>query len=220
MNGLQANGLLSVATHIVTGVELAPISMADEIHGLQLGAFNVAGEVRGMQFGVVNVARKSDVSVGAVSLVVEGRTNVHVFGGSDGVASIAVQHGSRYVHNFYGGSVSLAGKEGFAGGPLIGIGVHAYEDPHVFVDVDALAHVLFASSGNGTPESLMQGRAVVGYRFTPGFAVFAGPFYDVLIVRKDQAPRAYAGAALTKTVQAGDHTTYFSPGLLLGVRGP
>ena len=193
--------------------------MADEIQGVQFGVLNIAGDVTGAQIGVFNVARKSDATIGVLSLVTEGRTTLHGFAGSDGVISLAVQHGSRLVHNYYGGAVSVAGKEGFAFGPTIGIGVHAYEGAHSFVDIDALAHVLFSSKVNGDLQTLWQGRAVVGWRLLPSFALYAGPFYDALHVPTGHAPRAYDGAILGRTVATGGGTLHLSPGLVVGVRG-
>jgi hypothetical protein len=219
VTGAQVNGLLSVTTHRVTGAQIAMLSMADEIKGAQLGIFNIAGDVSGAQIGIVNVARKSDATVGVLSLVTEGRTTLHGFAGSDGVIAFAVQHGSRLVHNYYGGSISVAGKEGLGFGPSIGIGFHAYEGPRAFVDVDAIAHLLFSSAVRGDMQTLWQGRAVVGLRLAPAFAVYAGPFYDVLMVPKGHAPRAYDGTVLGRTVATGGGTLHLSPGLTVGVRG-
>jgi hypothetical protein len=85
--------------------------------------------------------------------------------------------------------------------------------------VDAIAHLLFSSSVRGDMQTLWQGRAVVGLRLAPAFAVYAGPFYDVLMVPKGHAPRAYDGTVLGRTVATGGGTLHLSPGLTVGVRG-
>ena len=115
--GLQWSGVASVALERMRGVQVSPISLAGDVRGLQVGAFNLAGPVRGVQVGVINVARTSDASLGLVSIVTEGRTNLQTFASSDGVVSTALQHGGRWVHNFYGGSISFAGQRASPRGP-------------------------------------------------------------------------------------------------------
>jgi hypothetical protein len=217
VTGAQVNGLLSVTSRTLTGFQLAPIAMADEIRGAQVGTVAIAGDVHGAQVGLVSVARTSDASVGLVTIVTQGRTTLHGALGSDGIASVAVQHGSRLVHNYSGGAFSFGGKSvGF--GPLIGIGLHAYEDAGFFVAVDVLATVLF-SSGSGDPQSDYQARAVAGLRLSPSFALYAGPFYDAHFVPDGQTTLAYDGAFLTQTSRTGGGTLHLSPGLVVGARG-
>jgi hypothetical protein len=219
VDGVQQNALLSVTTHTIRGLQLAPINMADEVQGMQLGAANIAGDVHGVQLGAVNVARTSDASIGVVSIVTEGRTNLQAFASTNAVASIAVQHGGRIVHNFYGGSYSVAGKKGAAFGPLFGIGFHAREDAHWFLDLDFIAHLLFGSSGSANPQSLYEARIVAGIRLTPVFAIYAGPAFDALMVHTGQEPRALDGLVLKKTTTTNDGLFHFSPALVAGVRG-
>jgi hypothetical protein len=219
VDGLQVNGMLSVTTHTVRGVQFSSVTMADEVQGVQLGALNIGGDVQGAQLGVVNVARTSDASVGVVSLVTSGRTNVQGFASTNGVMSVAVQHGSRIVHNFYGGSFSAAAKSGVGFGPLFGIGFHAHEDARWFLDFDFIAHLLFGSTGSGNPQSLYEARAVAGVRLSPGFAIYAGPAFDVLMVHSGQEPRALDGTVYEKTKTTSDGSLHLSPALVGGVRG-
>jgi hypothetical protein len=219
VEGVQGNGFLSVTTHTLRGLQFAPIAMANEIQGVQLGSVTVAGDVHGLQLGVLNVARSSDASVGVLSLVTSGRTTLHGFVNSNGVASVAVQHGSRYVHNFYGGSVSAGGQDGVGFGPLIGIGAHGYEDARFYLDIDLFSHILFGSKGSAKPQSLWEARVVAGWRLSPTFALYAGPLFDALDVPKGESRRALDGVVLKKALGTGDHTTYLSPGLVVGVRG-
>jgi hypothetical protein len=218
VRGVQLSGILSVTTHRVTGAQIATVTMASEVVGAQLGVVNIAGEVHGAQLGIVNIARKSDASIGVFSLVTEGRTTLHGFGGSDGVISLAVQHGGRVAHNYYGGAISVAGKEGLALGPTIGLGAHVYEGARAFVDIDALAHLLFSPSAGGNMQTLLQGRIAVGLKLAPSFALYVAPFYDVLHVNTGQAPRAYDGAVFKRTVDTGGGTLHLSPGIAVGVR--
>jgi hypothetical protein len=248
VRGVQAGLILSLTKHELRGAQIGTVAIAEEVHGLQvglvhvardlsgaqlglvnivrdvsgtqLGLVNVARDVSGAQFGIVNVARKTDASIGIVSVVKEGRTTIHGFGGTDGVLTVAVQHGSRFVHNYYGGAVSLASKEGFTLGPTLGIGFHAYEGPRAFVDIDAIAQLLFSTTVGGDMQTLWQGRAVVGLRLTPGFALYAGPSFDALMVPSGQAPRAFDGGIWTKTVATGGGSRlHLSPGLIFGARG-
>ncbi len=219
VDGVQFNGLLSVTTHTIRGFQLSPITMADEVRGMQLGAFNIAGDVHGLQLGVVNVARTADASIAPVTLVTSGRTNLQAFVTTNAVTSIAVQHGSRLIHNFYGGSFSAAAKNGVGFGPLIGIGLHAHEDAYWFLDFDVLAHVLFGLTGSANPQALYEARVVAGARLSPSFALYAGPAFDVLTVQSGQEARALDGLVSKKTVTTSNGTLHLSPGLVAGVRG-
>lgn len=219
VDGVQQNGLLSVTTHRIRGVQFAAINMADEVQGAQLGAANIGGDVQGVQVGVVNVARTSDASVGVVSIVTSGRTNLQAFANTNAVTSIALQHGSRIIHNFYGGSFSAGGKSGVAFGPLFGLGFHAHEDARWFLDFDFLAHLFFGSSGSKNPQSLWEARAVAGLRLAPAFAIYAGPAFDVLMVHQGQQARALDGTVYEKTYATNDGSLHLSPALVAGVRG-
>ncbi|HVU05691.1 MAG TPA: hypothetical protein VHE30_28275 [Polyangiaceae bacterium] len=220
VKGVQANGFASVTTHTLTGLQVAgTLAMADEIRGAQVGAIPIAGDVHGAQIGLIDVARTSDASIGVVQIVTEGRTKVHAVGGSNGVLTLALQHGSKYVHNFYGASVSVAGKEGTGFGPTLGIGAHVYENTRLFADIDALATVMLSSTKGGDPQALWQARAVLGVKLSKELALYAGPTYDMLLVPTGQAPRVYSLPSLTKTTKTGGGDFHISPGLVLGLRG-
>jgi hypothetical protein len=219
IRGVQFSGFGAVTVHTVTGVQAAGLSMADEIHGLQLGAIDIAGAVYGAQIGIVDVARTSDVSVGLVTIVVEGRTHLQAFASSDGVATLALQHGSRWVHNFYGGSVSFGSDKPIAAGPLVGVGVHVPIGPRAFVDVDLISHLLFDPNRSVTPQSQWQGRVIAGVELAPGFSLFAGPSYQALLVPTGQTPNVHPGFVLkgSGNIQT-DATVYAWPGLVAGMQ--
>lgn len=72
-NGLMLAGGANYATDSVSGVQLAPVNVAETIAGLQFGVVNVARRVDGVQFGVVNVAEEVDgASVGLVPIAGNG----------------------------------------------------------------------------------------------------------------------------------------------------
>jgi hypothetical protein len=217
-SGVQLAGVGAFTARRMNGVQLATLTFASEVSGAQLGAFNIGGYVKGVQLGLFNVARTSDASIGMVSIVSEGRTHVDAWAASDATTSVALQHGSKWVHNYYGGTLSFAGDAGVAMGPLIGIGVHLPAAP-VFVDIDAIAHLLFDAKESGVPQTLNQARAIVGLQLAPAFAVYAGPTFNALLTKAGEAPRAGTFSGLEWTEGNVDQTTYFWPGLLAGVRG-
>lgn len=216
-SGIQVAGLAAFTAHRMTGVQLATLSFASEVSGAQLGVLNIGGYVKGAQIGLVNIARTSDASIGMLSIVSEGRTHADAWAATDATASVALQHGSKWVHNYYGFTMSFAGDSGTALGPLLGIGVHLPAAP-VFVDIDAICHVLFDPQESGTPQTLNQARAVVGLQIAPEFAVYAGPTFNALITKAGEAPRAGTLSGLEWTEGDTDQTTYFWPGLTAGVR--
>jgi hypothetical protein len=219
ITGVQAAGLGAFTARQMKGVQLAALSFASEVSGAQLGVLNIGGYVKGVQLGVVNFARTSDASIGVLSFVTEGRTHLDAWAASDATASVAVQHGSRLVHNYYGGTVSFAGDAGVAVGPLLGIGVHLPAAP-LFVDIDVIAHVLFdPQDSSSEPQSLNQARVTVGLQIAPGFAAYVGPTFNALMTKPGQATRVNTLPALGWTAESADQVTYFWPGVVAGVRG-
>jgi hypothetical protein len=219
ITGVQAAGLGAFTARQMKGVQLAALSFASEVSGAQLGVLNIGGYVKGVQLGVVNFARTSDASIGVLSFVTEGRTHLDAWAASDATASVAVQHGSRLVHNYYGGTVSFAGDAGVAVGPLLGIGVHLPAAP-LFVDIDVIAHVLFdPQDSSSEPQSLNQARVTVGLQIAPGFAAYVGPTFNALMTKPGQATRVNTLPALGWTAESADQVTYFWPGIVAGVRG-
>jgi len=219
VDGIQVGGLAALGTKNVRGAQIAAVTYSPDLAGAQVGVVNVASKVRGLQLGFVNVASESDASVGAVSIVTHGRTNIDAFMGTDGVIGAALLHGSRYVHNYYGAVVSPLGKESVASGPMIGIGFHAFQNSRFFVDIDALGAVLFTQSNPREPQTLWQVRAVLGLRLTPGAALYAGWTYDVLRVPTGQAPNVAIASDVAQVTSTGGGQLHLFPGLVGGVRG-
>lgn len=216
--GAQIAGAAAFTAREMKGLQFSPLSFASDVHGAQIGVMNIGGYVKGFQLGVLNIARTSDVSVGALSFISEGRTHVDAWANSAAMASVAVQHGSRWVHNYYGVSVSLAGREGVALGPLLGIGLHVPADP-LFVDVDLISHLLFDPEKSEAPQSLHEARVIVGLQLAPEFAVYAGPSFNALLTKASETPRARTVSSFEWTVTGDDQRTYFWPGLVAGIRG-
>src|SRR6201999_599420 len=82
-----------------------------------------------------------------------------------------------HYHYIYG--VGVRPGDAHRAWAAFGLGAHITPIDSVFVDLDAVAHgeLLFDS---GDRNDLYQLRAVVGYRFFRGFAVFAGPTANLL----------------------------------------
>jgi hypothetical protein len=216
-SGVQAAGIGAFTARRMKGLQVAPLSFASEVSGAQLGVMNIGGYVKGVQLGVVNIARTSDASIGLLSFVSEGRTHLDAWAASDATASIALQHGSKWVHNYYGGTVSFSGDGGVAFGPLLGIGMHLPLEP-LFFDLDVIAHVFFDERGVNPPQSLQQARLTVGLQIAPAFALYAGPTFNALLTKPGETPHVQTFPALQWTEASTDQVTYFWPGLVAGVR--
>ena len=196
-SGLQIAGGFNMAS-AVRGLQLAPVDLAGRVDGAQVGVINVAGRVRGVQLGVLNVADESDLSVGLVSFVRRGRYHLDVWGAETGLLMAAFKHGGRYFHNFYGVGVRPFGDQARVAFSL-GIGGHIPASQRFFVDVDALGYSLHRTDAMSTrPVFLAQVRAMVGARLSSGFAVTAGPSYNVSFAgsREDAALSALGGSVL------------------------
>jgi hypothetical protein len=215
--GVQIAGGAAISARKTAGFQLAPLTLSSDMTGLQMGGVNIAGHAHGAQIGVVNIARTSDASIGLLSIVSEGRTHVDAFVTTDGVASVALQHGSRWVHNYYGASMSVSGENGVVFGPLIGIGVHVPLG-RAFIDIDTLGHLLFDSSEGSTPQSLYSERVIYGFPVARGIAFYAGPSYNFLLARTPETQRARSLFGLEGHIYSGDARTRHWPGLVAGLR--
>jgi RNA polymerase sigma factor (sigma-70 family) len=199
------------------GAQIGVIDVAEDVHGLQLGVVNVAKRVRGAQLGVVNVADDSDFSLGVVSIVRRGRLHVDVWGAETGLLMAAVKHGGRSFHNFYGAGIRLEGgkpRVAFA----LGLGGHVPLSRRFFLDIDGLAYNIHETANfAGSNATLAQLRAVLGWRLARGFAVIAGPSYNVIVAeRAEDASISALGSSLFHT-EPGLFVRGW-PGIALGVQ--
>jgi hypothetical protein len=111
IDGVQIAGAINTARD-VDGSQLAgAINVARDVDGLQLsGAINVARRAR-TQLGVVNVAGNPDVvSIGVLTFVRGGRTELDSTVTTDATGAVILRHGGRRWHNLYGLGGRRAGE--------------------------------------------------------------------------------------------------------------
>jgi hypothetical protein len=152
VRGLQA-GVVQIARASMEGVQMGPFNFvagplagaqvgtaniaSDRMSGAQVGVLNVAaGRVKGTQIGLANYADDSDASIGLVSVVRRGRTDLEAWGTESGLAMAGVRHGSALLHNVYGAGVQLGGEHEWA--IALGLGVNAPLARWLSLDVDLL----------------------------------------------------------------------------------
>ena len=193
VRGAQLAGALSIARD-VRGAQLAgAVNVARDVEGLQLaGALNVARRARA-QLGVVNVAADPDVvSIGVLTVVVGGRTDVEASVDTAGVGTVTLRHGGRRWHNVYGVGGQRAGG---ADAEMPGAALDAREDTWMLglgagptwdrgdlrVDLDAMCwQVNDDAMFDDTINLLAQLRLTGAYRFG-AIAAVAGVAANVYI---------------------------------------
>jgi hypothetical protein len=217
VRGAQVS-VVSVAAGKVAGVQVGTVAISRGAQGAQIGVVNVAsGPVDGVQIGVVNYAEESDLSIGLVSVVRNGRLGIDAFGSETGFLTAAVKHGGKHWHNFYGVTRRTATQEVSWGG-VLGLGLHAPLNRFLYVDFDALGY--FLTDKTNSPNKigwLTQGRAVLGVRPIPAVALYAGPTYNAYITNYVDAEPLFRSGIVTTT---RDGTASYShwPGLSVGVQ--
>jgi hypothetical protein len=194
VQGLQM-GVVQIALASMKGVQFGPLNLVigplggsqigttnivdDRVSGAQIGVVNVAtGRVRGTQIGLVNYADESDASIGLVSVVRHGRTDVEAWGTESGLAIAGLRHGSTVLHNVYGAGVQLGGQREWA--LVFGLGVHASLAPWIGLDIDLLQTWVQKRTPFTDDVELSTIQAALGIPFAGVAEVLVAPTFNVL----------------------------------------
>lgn len=216
VHGLQASGVVNIAQGDVEGVQAAGVvNIAGAVNGGQLGIVNIArGAVRGTQLGLVNVARQSNLSLGLVNIVRDGRYHLDIYGSETGFINVSFRHGSRYLHNIFtfGKRVQDAG---WSYG--VGLGGHVPIRPWVYIDIDLLTHQIVDGVPMGELALLNQVRVVAGFQVIRWLAITLGLSYNVLVTTRGDGSE-YPLFADSTFSQRPDLTVRGWPGFILGVQ--
>ncbi len=173
--GVQLGGIAAIATGPMEGLQLAPVNVtAAEVVGAQIGLFNIGGRVHGLQLGLFNVAEEADASVGLFSVQRRGSNHLRAEIDSNGFFSVAFVNRGAVTY-----AIVSAGIEPFIEKPTgsfgVGFGARATLTDALYLDFEALAHILFdrelAQEG---PSSLYDARILFGARITPQLLAYLG----------------------------------------------
>jgi len=215
VRGVQISGAANLAHGPVRGSQLSGgVNVAaGGVSGLQLAPVNVAAGHARFQVGVVNIARRSDISLGLVNVIAEGRTHVDVWANETGVVHAGLKHGGDHFHNVY-----AVGFRPLGDLPIwtatVGWGLHTTLVGPVFLDADLVAsHVNRMGAWNNGLNLVSTARAVGGVRLLPGVAVTAGLSYNVLTSTCGYGPE---GGRLVYEWRGGAVSAW--PGFQLGVQ--
>lgn len=217
--GLQIAGALNVSLGPVRGLQIAPVNVATEsMTGVQIGVVNVAGDARGVQLGVLNISRTAVAPIGLVSIVTQGRTEVHVTSSESGMIVVGASHGGRVVHNIYGFGARVGGQ-GARFVLAAGIGARLFTHNRVSMDLDAISHLLVR--GGGIRQSaLFQLRLPIEVRIIEQVGVFAALSYQWLYSHDAEERPQVPAALVTTHSESSDGTKRVLgwPGLSVGMR--
>ena len=191
LDGFQGAGGANVVAGHVDGVQMAGgVNMADGVEGSQMGTINVStDDVEGVQIGVINVARDSDVSLGLINIIYEGRTHIDLWATEAGFMNGALKHGGRYFHYIYGAGLRPDG-DCSQWALTLGAGGHAPLTDRLFLDGDVLVSHLSPKEGFlVATNELATGRAVAGFQLFDRLALTAGLSYNVLFSEVQDSSR-------------------------------
>ena len=181
VNGLQGAGALNVVVGEMNGIQASGAAnvVTQDMNGIQLGVFNVtAGDVSGVQLGIVNYARASTASIGLLSIVPQGFTDIEVFTTVEGLALTGLRHGTERIYNvYYAGSLLTPSGADLAYG--LGLGWRWHLGRAWEVNFDGTATQVVVDGDFDTANVLSKLRALGSYRFSPAIAVFAGPTFTL-----------------------------------------
>ena len=218
VDGMQMAGGINIAGGEVDGPQLAGgINIADGVDGVQAAPINISSDdVDGVQLGIINIARDSDVSLGIINVIYEGRTHVDVWQSSTGFTEFALKHGGRKFHYIYGGGVRPQGPcPEWA--LTLGAGGHFQLSNSLFIDADLLARHVSPSNGFlAATNTLATARAVAGLQVFEHIAITGG-FTANTLISTVQSGEKYAKDGSMVGGNNGVATRTF-PGVQFGVQ--
>lgn len=218
VDGFQAAGAVNVAGDTVDGPQMAgAVNIAAGVDGVQMAPINISTDnVDGVQLGIVNIARDSDVSLGLINIIYEGRTHVDITQTSTGFTQAALKHGGRKFHYIYGGGINPA-----ADCPewslMLGAGGHFELSRSLFIDADLLAQHISPATGFLAATNMMgTARAVAGFQLFDHIALTGGLTANTLVSTvQDGAKYADRGSVVS---ESGNATVRTFPGVQFGVQ--
>jgi hypothetical protein len=186
-NGLQGAGAANVVVGHVGGAQLSGglnLTTGD-LQGMQLGVANItAGEVEGLQLGIFNYATDSTASIGLVSIVPRGFTDIEIFGSEEGLALAGLRHGTERIYNVYYLGSRLSGDEAdFAYG--LGLGWRRSLGRVWELNIDTTATQVVQDGNFEDGNTLTKLRTLASWRGGPNFALFGGPTFTLHLTDTD-----------------------------------
>lgn len=215
--GAQVGGGLNYAGK-VDGAQISALNLAGDVDGFQVGAVNIGNEVDGAQIGVVNVARSSDVPIGALNLIGDGRFRIGVWGSDLAIPQLALKTGSQTVH-----SILTAGiRPGTLDDPIwslgAGFGLHlnlGLRGLH-FLEPELMVTNVFRGSIDGEDHALVSSlRLGFGWDLARRFSIFAGPSLNVS-VQAGSLRDEKVGIVPAIRIPADDRSVFLWPGFFGG----
>jgi hypothetical protein len=221
--GVQLAGAVNLGSARFSGLQLAGgLNLAGESHGAQVAPLNVAAHQHGLQLGVINYADgdpDDGISLGVISIVRHGITEVDASAESYGGVAATLRHGRRRFYNLYGAATTFnKGKTaqmyglGFgsriARGSLAGVPVD--------VDLDAMAWGVHGDAVTGDHPLLSRARLALGARFG-WITVFGGVAANGFVGDQGEHGDVFE-PVLDRSFVHGDTTVRLWPSLFAGVR--
>jgi len=218
VDGMQVAGGMNISGGQVDGPQLAGgINIATGVDGVQIAPINISSDdVRGVQLGVVNIAKDSDVSLGLINVIYEGRTHVDITQASTGFVEASLKHGGRKFHYIYGGGVRPQGQcPEWA--LMLGAGGHFELSNSLFIDADLLArHISPANGFLVATNTLATARAVAGLQVFDQIAITGGLTANTLVSNVQDGAKYVRDGSVVGT--GGSVMTRTFPGVQVGVQ--
>lgn len=191
-----------------------------ELHGAQVGLLNVGREVHGAQVGLVNVARRSDASVGLLSITREGGVHPEVWTGDAAAINLGVRFPARYTYSFLAAGMHPGGRgAGWAFGA--GFGGHVPLRGPAAIELDLSGYAAFVDLGfDASMASLGMARLMLAWELRPRLTVWGGPTFNLLHddPRDAESRLGYGWTSWRWIDDEGDDRLQLWPGFVAGLR--
>ncbi|MCA9491365.1 MAG: caspase family protein [Myxococcales bacterium] len=227
--GLNRSGSYSEGTQLamganvardLRGLQLAAINVARDTVGGQVGLINVGRDVHGVQLGLINVANDSDLPIGLLSFVKEGRHDLLLYASESDWVNGELRLGGPHTYTLLGGGFQ-PDRHWYA---AYGIGGHATFGK-AWLDLDAVQQIYLpmgaslVEPGGGTrsmfdepPTGVIRLRTTVGFQILPELAPFAGAALSARI------PVDARQVDMVPALDAPDNAWVVWPGFFAGVQ--
>ncbi|HLV59846.1 MAG TPA: caspase family protein [Fredinandcohnia sp.] len=220
MVGLQmAVGLAAAGK--AEGAQIAPVTLAEETGGYQVGVVNLAGSSTGAQIGLINVAASSEIPVGLLNFIGDGRFRIGTWGSDLAIPHLSLKTGSRTVHSivFAGLRPGSAGDDGLIWALGAGLGLHLeFRRLGIhFLEPELLVSHVSQGALDGDDHALVNTlRLGLGWDLARRLSVFLGPSLNVS-VQEGTLRDEKVGFGPAVHIGAGSRAVLLWPGIFAGI---
>ena len=171
----------------LTGGQTSLVNISGHSRGLQIGLVNISDNFEGLQLGLINIADQQDgVPIGLINISDNGGIEIVTWTSNLVGVNTGIKFRSNFVYSIiYAGTINYlrdpAGERSFTIG--FNFGVHFdFWRMYLAIDIGILDIDNYPAFriNEDLDKSILNGRAMVGYKIFPWLSVFAGAGVDYI----------------------------------------